>query len=223
MTSWDKFKETKLPPKEAFHSNLNMSVISEYDYKHAQRVWKEFKLKNLGEYHDLYLKTDVLLLSNVFETFRNTCLQHSKLDPSHFYISPGLAWQACLKKTGIKLELLTDPSMLLMLERGIRGGVTQAVHRYASANNKYMGEKFDPESVSSFLQYLDANNLYGWAMSQPFLTGGFKWVNDLSRFTPEEIPRLAKHGSKCYLLEVTLDTLKNYMICIMTFHLCVKS
>ena len=151
-----------------------MSDISEYDYKHAQRIWKEFKLKNLGEYHDLYLKTDVLLLSNVFDTFRNTCLQHYKLDPAHFYTSPGLAWKACLKKTGVKLELLTDLDMLLMFERSIRGGITQAAHRYASANNKCMGEKFDPENVSSFLQYLDANNLYGRAMIQPLPTGGFK-------------------------------------------------
>ena len=116
ISSWDKFEETKLPPKEAFHSNLNMSDISEYDYKHAQRVWKEFKLKNLGEYHDLYLKTDVLLLSNVFESFRNECLEYHGLDPAHFYTTPGLAWQASLKKTGVRLELLTDPDMLLMFE-----------------------------------------------------------------------------------------------------------
>ena len=199
MASWDKFEETKLPPMEAFHSYLNMSDISEYDYKHAQRVWKEFKLKNVGEYHDLYLKTDVLLVSNVIEAFRNSCLGYYKLDPAHFYTSPGLAWQACLKKMGVRLELLTDPDMLLMFECGIRGGITQAVHRYAPANNKYMGEKFDPENVSSFLHYLNANSLYDWAMSQPLPTGGFKWVNDLSRFTPDEIGRLAKHGSKGYL------------------------
>ena len=152
----------KLPPKEAFHSYLNMSDISEYDYEHAQKVWKEFKLKNLVKYHDLYLKTDVLLLSNVFETtFRNPCLENYKLDPVHFYTSSGLAWQACLKKTGVKLELLTDPDMLLIFEKGIRGGITLAVHRYAKVNNKYMGKKFDPELNSSFLQYLDGNNLYG--------------------------------------------------------------
>ena len=161
MTSWDKFKETKLPPKEAFHSNLNMSDISKYDYEHAQRVWKEFNLKNMGEYHDLYLKTDVLLLGNVFESFRNNSLENYKLDPAHFYTSPGLAWQAFLKKTGVRLELLTDPDMLLMFEHGIRGGFTQAVHRYAKASNKYMGKKFYPKKVRSFLQYLDANNLYG--------------------------------------------------------------
>ena len=85
-------------------------------------------MKNLGEYHDLYLKTYVLLLTNVFEAFRDTCLEQYKLDPAHFYTSPGLAWQACLKKTGFKLEFLTDPDMLLMFEKGIRGGITQAVH-----------------------------------------------------------------------------------------------
>ena len=85
-------------------------------------------MKNLGEYHDLYLKTDVILLSNVFEAFRGTCFKHYSLDPAHFYTSPGLAWQACLKKMGVKLELLTDLDILLMFERGIRGGITQAVH-----------------------------------------------------------------------------------------------
>ena len=110
--SWDKFKETQLPFKEAFYSKLNMSDISDEDYEHAERVWKGFDMKNLGEYHNLYLKTDVTLLSNVFEAFRNTCLQHYKLDPAHFYTSPGLAWQAFLKKTGVRLELLTDPDML---------------------------------------------------------------------------------------------------------------
>ena len=161
-----------------------------------QKVWKDVKLKNLGEYHDFYLKTDVLLLSNVFETFRHNCLDYYKLDPAHFYTSPGLAWQACLKKTGVRLELLTDPDMLLMFEKGSRGGTTQAAHQYVKANNKYMGNH---ERVSSFLRYLDANNLYGWAMSQLLPTGGFKWVNDLSRFTPNEIGRLASKG---YLLEV---------------------
>ena len=126
-------------------------------------------------------------------------MQHYKLDPIHFYTSPGLAWQVALKKTDVKLELLTDPDMLLMFEKGIRGFITQEVHRYAKANNKYMGKKFDPELNSSFLQYLDANNLYGWAMSQLLPTGEFKWVNDVSRFTPDE---LVKHGSKGYLLEV---------------------
>ena len=204
MDDWSKFEENQLPPIEEFYSKLNLSGISEYDYDHAQRVWSEFDMKSLGEYHDLYLKTDVLLLANVFETFRRTCLEHYQLDPAHFYTSPGLAWKACLKKTGIRLELLTDPDMLLMFERGTRGGITQAVHRYAQANNKYMGDKFDPSKSSHYLQYLDANNLYGHAMSQKLPTGEFRWVEDLSEFTPERIHELV-NGNKGYLLEVDIS------------------
>ena len=129
-----------------------MFSISEEDYQHVQKVWKEFGIHNLGDNHDLYLRTDVVLLANVYEAFRDTCLKHYKLDPAHFYTSPGLAWKACLKCTGIKLELLTDLDMLLMFERGIRGGITQAVRKYTSANNKYMGDRFDPKSESKSKQ-----------------------------------------------------------------------
>ena len=104
-----------------------MSNISEDDYQHVQKVWKEFGIRNLGDYHDLYLRTDIILSVKVFEAFRNTCLEHYKLDPAHFYMSPGLAWKACLRKTLVRLELLTNPDILLMFERGIRGGITQAV------------------------------------------------------------------------------------------------
>ena len=164
LNFWDRFNETQLSPIDAFYSNLNMSSIREEDYQHAQRVCEEFGIHNLGDYHDLYLRTDVVLLENVYEAFRDTCLKHYKLDPAHFYTSPGLAWKACLKRTGIKLELLTDSDMLLMFEQGIRSGITQAVRKYASANNKYMGDKFNPNEDTTYLQYLDANNLYGWAM-----------------------------------------------------------
>ena len=102
MTSWDKFKETQLSFKEAFYSKLNMSDISDEDYEHAQKVWKGFDMKNLGEYHDLYLKADVLLLSNLFESFRNECLNYHRLNQAHFYTTPGLALLAALKKTGVK-------------------------------------------------------------------------------------------------------------------------
>ena len=201
VNSWDRFNETQLSPIDAFYSNLNMSSISEEDYQHAQRVWKEFGIHNLGDYHDLYLRTDVILLANLYDAFRDTCLKHYKLDPVHFYTSPGLAWKACWKRTGIKLGLLTDPDMLLMSERGIRGGITQAVRKYASANNKYMGDKFNPNEDTTYLQYIDANNLYGWAMSQPLPTGGFKWVD----VNPNEISELATRTDKGYILEVNVS------------------
>ena len=113
-------------------------------------------------------------------------------------MAPGLTWKACLKKTRVRLELLTDADMLLMFERGIQGGITQAVHRYASANNKYMGDLYDPNKESSYIQYLDANNLYGWAMSQPLPTSKFKWVD----IKPSQISALAARKIKGYLLEV---------------------
>ena len=152
----------------------------------------------MGEYHDLYLKTDVILLANIFEAFRNVCLNNYGLDPAHFYTTPGLAWKACLKKTGICLELLLDPDMLLMFERGIRGGITQSIHRWAQANNPYIGSEYNPGAQTKYLQYLDANNLYGWAMSQPLHTGGFRWV-DVSL---DEIDELVSHKDCGYLLEV---------------------
>ena len=200
MTNWDKFKETKLPPREAFYSKLNMAGVREEDYEHARRVWKEFGLKDFGEYHDLYLKTDAILLANVFEEFRKVCLKNYGLNPAHFYTAPGLAWKACLKKTRIRLELLLDPDMILMFERGIRGGITQSVNRWAKANNPYMGSEFDPDEKTNYLRYLDANNLYGWAMSQALPTRGFGWVD----IKPDKISKLAKRKSKGYLLEVNV-------------------
>ena len=143
----------------------------------------------------------MVLLANVYEAFRDICLRHYKLDPVHFYTSPGLAWHACLKHTGIKLELLTNPDMLLMFEQGIRGGITQVVRKYALANNKYMGDKFNPNEDTTYLQYQDANNLYGWAVSQPLPTGGFKWVD----VNPKEISKLATRTDKGYVLEVDIS------------------
>ena len=177
MDDWDKFAETALPPKEAFYGKLNMSGVSDQDYEHAHRVWSNFGIRNLGEYHDLYLRMDVILLANVFEAFRKVCLDNYGLDPAHFYTAPGLAWHACLKKTKIRLELLLDLDRLLMFEREIRGGIIQSVHRWAKANNPYMGSEYEPREPTRYLQYLDANNLYGWAMSQPLPTGGFRWVD----------------------------------------------
>ena len=151
MDSWERFNETSLPPKKDFYCELNLEDITDKDYLHAQKV---------GDYHDLYDQTDTLLLADVFEKFRDKCIEIYGLDPSYFYSAPGLAWQACLKKTDVKLELLTDYQMLLMIEEGIRGGMCQSTHRYAKANNKYM-KNYDKNIESSYLTYLDANNLYG--------------------------------------------------------------
>ena len=137
-----------------------MEGTASVNYRHAKRVYKEFKLKNLGDYHDLNVQSDTLLLADVFENFRNKCIEIYELDPAHFLSAPGLAWQACLKKTGVKLELLTDIDMLLMIEKEIRGGICQAIHRYAKAYNKYM-KIYDKNIEPSYLTYLDANNLYG--------------------------------------------------------------
>ena len=203
MDSWDRFNETSLPSRDKFYSNLYMSGVGDSEYDHARKVWREFGIRNMSEYHDLYLKIDTVLLANVFESFRSVCIENYWLDPAHFYTASGLAWKACLKKTGIRLELLLDPDMLLMFERGIHGGITQSVHRWAAANNPYMDE-YDSGKPTKYLQYLDANNLYGWAMSQPLPTGGFRWVkcNGNPNRLVEEMSSKKDLG---YLLEVDLS------------------
>ena len=119
MDSIERFKENELPPKESFYSSLNDKNISDEDYAHAKKVWDTFKMEYLEDYHELYNKTDVLLLADVFENFRDICIRNYKLDPAHYFTAPGLYWDACLKMTGVRLELLTDVDMLLMVERGI--------------------------------------------------------------------------------------------------------
>ena len=176
MDGRKKFEETSLPPKDAFYSKLNIKGISDQDHEHTQQVWNTMEKKNLSCYHDIYLRTDVLLLAGVFETFRNTCLKHYGLESAHFYTAPGLVWQALLKTAAeycehekrrkdcelccdeFRLELLTDIDMLLMVEKGIRGRITQAVKRYAKANNKYMKGLYNPDELSIYLKYVDANN-----------------------------------------------------------------
>ena len=137
-----------------------MENIDDIDYRHGNNVFNKFKLNNQGDDHDLYVQSDILLLADVFENFRNTCLKVCELDPAHFLSLPGLAWQACLKKTNVKLELLTDYDMLLMVEEGIRGGICNSIHRYATANNKCMNN-YNENEESSYIQYLDASNIYG--------------------------------------------------------------
>ena len=176
MDCVEKFSETQLPAKEDFYSKLNDCEITDKEYKQAQDIWEKFQIRNLGEYHDLYLKTDVLLLADVFEEFRNICLENYNLDPAWYYTSPGLSWDALLKHSKVNLELLTDPDMLLMFEKGIRGGISMISNRHGRANNKFMKEKFDSSQPSKFVPYLDANNLYGWAMMKPLPVGDFHWM-----------------------------------------------
>ena len=175
MDRWKRFKEESLPNKESFYSELNNEHITDEDYAHAQKVWDTFKIKNLGEYHDLYVQSDTLLLADVFENFRDKCIEIYELDPAHFLSAPGLAWQACLKKTEVELEVLTDNDMLIMFEEGIRAGMSQATYRYAKANNKYM-KHHEKNKESTYLEYLDANNLYGWAMSETLPVRNSKWI-----------------------------------------------
>ena len=207
--SLEKLTETQLPTKDQFYSKLNDEDISDDDYQHAQNVWNTFGCQTIRDYHDLYLKSDVLLLADVFENFRKTCLKHYKLDPAHYYTSPGLAWDACLKETGQQLELLHDYDMLMMFERGIRGGMTHIAKRYSEANNKYM-KNYNPDKPSKFIQYLDANNLYGWAMSQSLPVGGFKWMSNLTKEKVMEIlektnSSMTNMGKRGFIFEVDLE------------------
>ena len=207
MDNWERFNETLLPPKESFYSELNLEDISDKYYLHAQKVWDVFKIKKLGEYHDLYVQSDTLLLADVFEKFRNTCIEIYQLDPAHFTSAPGLVWQACLKKTKVKLELLTDYDMLLMIESEIRRDMCQAIPKYAKANNKYM-KNFNKNILSTYLQYLDANNLYGWAMCKNLPVDGFKWIDDLFTFNENLIENYNENSDIGYFFEVDIEYLK---------------
>ena len=203
MDSFEKFNKTELPTKEEFYSILNNEHISDEDYCHAENVWNTFKSQTMGEYHDLYLKSDILLLADVFENFRKTCLQYYKLDPCHYFTSPGLSWDAMLKMTNIQLELMTDIDMFQFIEKDMRGGVSYICNRFAKANNKYM-RKYDEKAPSKYIMYLDANNLYGWAMSQYPPTGGFKWLTE-KQINKINLAQYNEDNNKGLLLEVDLE------------------
>ena len=196
--------EKIIPSKESFYSNLTLENISETDYAHASNVFKKFNVNNIGEYHDIYVRSDTLLLADIFGNFKQSCLKNYELDPAHFVSLPGLAWQACLKKTNVELELLTDYDMLLIVDEGIRGGICHAMQRYAKANNKYMKD-YDKKKKSSYIQYLDANNLYGKAMTEKFPVRGFRWMDDISKIDEDFVKNYNKNNNKGYILDVDVD------------------
>lgn len=207
MTGFDVYKEKQLPNKKAFYNSLTETHISEEDYERAQYVWNLFNMKTLKDYHDLYLKTDVFLLADVFENFRRLALENYKLDPVHYVSLPSYSWDALFLKTNAKPELITDPTMYNMVEKGKRGGVSFISKRYAKANNKYM-KSYDKSKPSTYIQYLDANNLYGWGMCQPLPYSDFKFVNGKlfdKLQDSEEILGLDPEGTKGYMFEIDLE------------------
>ena len=165
-----------------------------------KRVCKDFEIKYLGEYHDLYVQSNTLLLADVFENFGNMCLKIYKLDPAIFLSAFSLAWQAALKKNKVKLDLRTHIDMLIMAGKGIRGGICHSIYQYTKAN-KYM-EDYDKSKELSYIQYCDVNNLYGWVMSQKLPINNFEWIKDTSQFNENFIKNYNKESDKGHFLEV---------------------
>ena len=203
MDSFEKFNQTELPNKDQFYSILNDQYITDDEYDHANKVWNTFMIKTMGEYHDLYLVSDMLLLTDVFKNFRKTCMQYYKLDPCHYFTSLGLSWDAMLKMTNIKLELMTDIEMFQFIKKGMHGGVSYIANRYGNTNNKYMKE-YNEKAPSKYIMYLDANNLYGWAMSQYLPTGNFKWMTD-KEISEIDLGKYKADGKKGLIPEVDLE------------------
>lgn len=174
------FDETALPTRDQFFSKLSESSITESEYEHAEQIWKLFEIRSLGEYHDLYLATDVLLLADLFENFRSTCQDAYDLDPAHYLTTASLSWDACLKMTRIELDAISDPDLHLFFESGVRGGVSQISHRFAKANNEQAAyhpvTDVDDTLSRSFIIYLDMNNLYGTAMIKNLPDGNLEWI-----------------------------------------------
>ena len=212
MNSFERFGEDTLPARKYFFSSTkkgkidNDSKISDghisiKNYMTCEKIWNRFNMKNMGDYHDHYLRKDVLLLTDVFEKFISTRLKYYGLGPCHDFSFPGLSWGAMLKMTGIKLEKISDIDQYLFFEKGTRGGISYIAKRYAKANNKYMND-YDPEKPSTFITYLDKNNLDGWKMSEYLPYGKFEWVKNVDGFDVMSIDKKSDVG---YLLEVDLE------------------
>ena len=199
----DRFDDKTLPDKAAFYSRLHDENISDGDYAHAQQVWNAFHCQTLGEYHDIYLRSDVMLLADIFENFRNISLESYQLDPAHYFTAPGLSWDAMLKLTGVRLELIDDIDQYLMIESGLRGGISMISNKYAKANNPYLSN-YEPDRSSNYIMYYDANNLYGWSQSRFLPDREFDWMTDeqLDNF---DVMQISDESDTGYILDVDLE------------------
>ena len=160
--------------------------MSYKNYLICEKNWDKFDIKGMGDYHDHYLKNNVLLLADVFEKLIDMCLTIYGLDPCHYFSSPGLSWDAMLKMTGVKLEKTSDIDKYLFIEKGLREGISCVAKRCAKANDKYMND-YDPKKSLTFIPYLDMNSLYGWAMSKYLPYKGFKWLKNVDGFDRNSI------------------------------------
>jgi hypothetical protein len=203
MNAWKRFEETQLPSIDDFASRLRQTVCDPADYEHAERVWSEFGCRTLKDYHDVYLKSDVLLLADVFEEFRTVCMKHYQLDPAHYVSAPQLSWDAMLKMTECTLELISDSEMFRLLDGSLRGGISMISKRYAKANNPRIPQ-YDPTQPEKHIAYWDANNLYGWAMSQHLPCGGFRWLEE-REFAGIAWEALSDDSDTGYFVECDLD------------------
>ena len=201
MVTWKRFNEHVPLDEKYYYSELNLEGISNDDIVYVKNVCNSFKIPNLGKYYDLYVKSDVALLADVFENFTDKSLHSNELDPAYYLSAPDLSWHSCLKKTGVKLELLTDANMPMLFEQGIRGGICTAIHYYAEADNKYM-KNYDSTKKSTYLMYVDANNLSRYAMNQKLPIKNFKFETDLSIFTENFIKNYNEQSNTGYLLVV---------------------
>ena len=202
LDSMNKFTLAKLPPASCFYNTLTEQHISPADYKHALEIWNAFHCKNLGDYHDVYLRSHLLLLADVFENYRQMNLECFNLDPAQYLSGPQISFDACLKMTKIKLELISDLDMYNFFEKGIRGGVSTISQRFTKANNVYNPD-YDPSEPNSYIIDIDANSLYSWAMEQKLPTGEFRWltVDEIQELNVETI---TDHSPVGYVLEVDL-------------------
>ena len=212
IDSFKSFNEEKLPDKKCFYNSIKDRKIGDdgkisdghrdvNDYLTCKKTWNKFKMKNVVDYYDHYLKKDILLLADVYEKFINTCLKYYGLDPCHYFSPPGLGWDAMLKMTGIELEKISDFDQYLFVEKGLRGGTSYIAKTHSKANNEYCPD-YDPKKPSAFISYLDMNNLYGWAMNEYLPYKAFKWLKNINKF---DIMSISDKSPIGYFLEVDLE------------------